>query len=72
MNYLRSALIVLATSLSPEEEAFNKFIIEFDKQYATKEEYNFRLNIFKDTLKFNKEMQEDGLELGLNHMSDWT
>jgi hypothetical protein len=54
MNYFRSALVVLVTTISPEEKAFNDYIIKFGKNYATKEEYNFRLKIFTENLNYNK------------------
>jgi len=59
------------------ETAFNQHIAEFGKMYGTKEEYQFRLNIFSQNMKkiaeHNSENTEfDSHRLEINHMADWT
>ena len=51
-----------------------KYITEYGKSYATKEEYKFRLAEFKKSLKHIAEHDEatHGHSVGINHMSDWT
>ena len=47
---------------------------EFGKSYATDEEYQLRYQAFKDNLSqiLSHDSQQEGFEVGLNEMSDWT
>jgi hypothetical protein len=38
----------LAGPSNPVEAAFGKYIAKYHKSYATKEEYNYRLNVFTE------------------------
>jgi cathepsin L len=55
--------------------AFVNFIAEHGKSYGTREEYQFRLNLFAEKVsviqKHNSE-NADGHVMGLNSMADWT
>ena len=54
---------------------FDSYVAEYGKSYGTKEEYEFRLQIFADNLKKineHNEMYTDDAVWGLNHMADWT
>lgn len=58
------------------KSAFDNYVAEYGKSYGTKEEYEFRLNIFAKNLKMVSEHNTangDSAEtLGVNHMSDWS
>jgi len=68
------ALAVVANAISEHEFAFIKFIAEYGKQYATIEQYNYRLEQFSRTyaeiVKHNSE--EHQFKLGVNEFSDWS
>ena len=54
---------------------FMSYISEYSKSYGTKEEYNFRADIFKKNLLVIAEHNSKNDEthtLGINHFSDWT
>ena len=63
-----------ATPMGEFEHEFIKFIAEHNRSYATKEEYEFRLNEFSRNAKFIKEFNKKGSKqiVAHNHMSDWT
>jgi len=50
-------------------------VTSYGKSYGTKDEYEFRLQIFADNLKkineHNENYPEDAV-WGINHLSDWT
>jgi hypothetical protein len=51
------------------------YVTEWSKSYGTKEEFQFRMEQFKNTLKKIAEHEANPLHkstVGLNHMSDWT
>jgi len=56
------------------DEMFNQHLEEYNKVYATKEEYNFRREIFRKNMKIIEDhnSRDEGFELGINHMIDWT
>ena len=66
--------LFLSEQLEADEAAFLKYLTEFGKSYATKEEYKFRLAEFKKSLKHIAEHDEvaTGHSVGVNHFSDWT
>lgn len=51
-----------------------QYVVEYGKNYGTKEEFNFRFAEFKKQIKFIRQHDEKstGHQVGLNHMSDWT
>lgn len=53
-------------------EAFQTFITKHNKNYLTKEEYNARLQIFKNNLDLikNHNAEKEGFELGVNKFAD--
>jgi len=53
---------------------FMKYITEFGKHYGTKAEYEYRAELFKETLAHINEHNDSGAThtLGINHMSDWS
>lgn len=51
-------------------DQFTSYMTLYGKTYKTKEEFEFRLSIFQEKLKFIKNFE--GHEVGLNHMSDWS
>jgi len=57
---------------SADEARFMEFIAEHGKSYGTREEYEFRYNIFKNRLAFHKEHNAKNLTwtVGVNHMTD--
>lgn len=58
------------------ETTFNEYIAKHGKSYGTKEEYQFRLNIFAENLRKveenNKDTSGDKHMLAMNHMADWS
>jgi cathepsin L len=56
------------------EHEFIKFIATHNRRYATKEEYNARLNAFSANHSFVKEFSKKGSKqtVAINHMGDWT
>ena len=55
---------------------FDNYVAEYGKSYGTKEEYEFRLNIFAKNFKLisehNTQNGDNAETLGVNHMSDWS
>jgi len=76
MKFTVAALLGVASAADFEtERAFISYLNEHGKSYGTREEFNFRLNIFAEKLRFiekhNSENTDDHT-VGLNHMADWT
>eukprot|EP00344_Euplotes_crassus_P000766 CAMPEP_0196999252 /NCGR_PEP_ID=MMETSP1380-20130617/4468_1 /TAXON_ID=5936 /ORGANISM="Euplotes crassus, Strain CT5" /LENGTH=334 /DNA_ID=CAMNT_0042416113 /DNA_START=26 /DNA_END=1030 /DNA_ORIENTATION=- len=69
------ALVFLTASpTSPNDVAFQSFIGEHGRNFASTEEYNFRKGIFEQSLKKVEEHNAKGLSwtYALNEFSDWT
>lgn len=65
----------LYSNLSAEETEFIKFSSLFGKSYGTKEEYEFRQSLFKNTLAFIRSenvKSENAFTVGINKFADWT
>ena len=65
----------LYTNLSADEREFVKYTSLFGKSYATKEEYEFRQQLFKNTLEFiraENSNSENFFTVGVNKFADWT
>jgi len=65
----------LYTNLSADEREFVKYTSLFGKSYATKEEYEFRQQLFKNTLEFiraENSNTENFFTVGVNKFADWT
>jgi C1A family cysteine protease len=65
----------LYTALSAEDMEFLKFVSLHGKSYGTKEEFEFRAQIFKKTLATlaNENSRNDNtFRVGLNKFADWT
>jgi C1A family cysteine protease len=62
--------------VSEEVQAkFNEFVAAHGKNYATEEEYRFRLETFNQNLEhieIHNSMNADDARLGVNFMADWT
>jgi len=65
----------LYTALSTEDMEFLKFVSLHGKSYGTKEEFEFRSEIFKKTLanlSVENSRNENTFRLALNKFADWT
>jgi hypothetical protein len=65
----------LYSNLSADDMEFIKFTALFSKSYGTKEEFDFRSNIFKNTLAFIRSenaRNENSFTVGINKFADWT
>ena len=63
----------LFKSLTADEKEFSQYVTKFGKNYATREEYDFRFGVFSKNLKIiNNHPKDSSFQLGLNHMTDWT
>ncbi len=61
--------------MTQEEREFVKYMALYGKSYGTKEEYEFRANLFKKTLKFVKTENakpENTFTVGVNKFADRT
>jgi len=61
--------------MTAQDYQFMAYVTEYGKTYGTKAEFDFRGNLFKDTLTQIEESNanpENTHVLGVNHMSDWT
>jgi len=62
--------------VEPEvEKEFMNWLAKHGKNYGTKEEYQFRLNVFAKKMSFIEKFHEEnseGHDLELNHMADFT
>lgn len=73
-SYMGSVILNQST-FTEDEQAFVKFMSHHRKSYATKEEYEFRLNIFRKTLEnINTENANPAntFTLGVNKFADWS
>lgn len=61
------------TQVSAESQ-FMEFVSEYRRSYFSKEEYNYRLGVFKTFLKTVEERNnnEDGVVHGITKFADWT
>lgn len=77
---MRTQLIALVASvamatplLTAEDKQFMEYVVQHGKSYATKEEYEFRSDLFKKTLAKLAEHPENSTStVGVNFMADWT
>ncbi|CAI2373112.1 unnamed protein product [Moneuplotes crassus] len=62
------------SSVDEVELAFGAYTTEFNKNYQSEEEYNFRKNIFEANLKTINEHNAKGVSftMGTNAFTDWT
>ena len=60
--------------ISDAERQFINFIVEYNRYYETKEEYDLRLAIFEQKLQFFEEFNagEHKFKVGINKFADWT
>ena len=60
--------------ISDQENQFFRYIAQYGKTYGTKEEYNFRLQVFADRLAEIEQINaENGTStVGINKFADWT
>jgi hypothetical protein len=73
-NYFNSINATPDDYTDSYEQQYQDFLATHGKSYATEEEFNMRLGIFIDHLKFNAahDPELEGHTVGLNEMSDWT
>ena len=65
----------LYTTLSSEDFEYLKYVAKFGKSYGTKEEFQFRGDIFKNTLAALAEVNsqnDNTFSVGVNKFADWT
>ena len=65
----------LYTALSAEDMEFLKFVSLHGKSYGTKEEFEFRSDIFKKNLasiNLENSKNDNSFRLGVNKFADWT
>ena len=65
----------LYSTLSADDMEFIKYTALFSKSYGTKEEFDFRSNLFKNTLAFIRSenaRNENTFTVGINKFADWT
>jgi cathepsin L len=64
----------LATPITDAERAFINFVSEHHRSYGTKEEYEFRLNLFSEAYKAVQSHNAEGhsFSLGINQFADMT
>ncbi len=63
------------SNFAEEEQGFVKFMSRHGKSYGTKEEYEFRFNIFRktlETIKTENANPANTFTLGLNKFADWS
>jgi len=76
MKFTFALLGAVAAAVDADtERAFINYIAENGKSYGTREEYEFRLNVFAAKSKFIEEhnsRNEGDHVVAHNHMSDWT
>ncbi len=58
--------------LEAYENAFLEFVNEFDRSYATKREFTFRLAAFKKQFDYVNNFDVEGMTVGINQFSDLT
>jgi len=65
----------LYTNLSSDELEYLKFVAKYGKSYGTKEEFEFRGDVFKNTLAALAEVNsqnDNTFRVGVNKFADWT
>lgn len=65
----------LYTPLTAEDHEFMKYVAKYGKSYGTKEEFDFRANLFKQSLakvSMNNARNDVTYRLGLNKFADYT
>ena len=64
----------VSTPFSEEEKEFINFIAKHQKNYFSKEEYNYRLGIFAENYRFVQEhnAKDSSYKVAINHLSDLT
>ena len=65
----------LYTSLTTEDMEFLKFVSQHGRSYGTKEEFELRSQIFKETLarvQLENQLAENTFTVGINKFADWT
>ena len=74
MRMIALATVAVATPMGEFEHEFIKFVAENNRRYATKEEYNARLDAFSVNHQFVKEFNKKSIKqrAEINHMGDWT
>jgi len=76
MKFAVAALIASVAAVDRDTEiAFVNYMSTHGKMYATKEEYEFRLDIFAKKMEFiekHNSLNADDHLVGLNHLADWT
>ena len=75
MNFIKQMLFTpgLFRPMTQDEREFNSYVSKFGKNYATKEEYDFRFNVYKKNVAVIRQHPADSsFQLGVNHMTDWT
>jgi C1A family cysteine protease len=61
--------------ITADDMAFLKFVSKFGKSFGTKEEFEFRANLFKSTLEqisLENSKNDNTFTLGINKFADWT
>ena len=71
-SYFQNMLFGVNELSSGPEIKFHSFMAEYNKNYATEEEYNLRFDIFKKNLEFVENHESDSFSVAINDMSDWT
>jgi len=69
------ALLLSTYTQTPDnDEAFQKFISQYGRNFASEDEYNMRKGIFAESLRKVEEHNAKGLSwtYGINKFSDWT
>jgi len=76
MKYLAFLALTQATELMEQADyKFLEFVVREGKSYATKAEFDFRSNIFKEKLAFiekHNSQPDRSFDLGVNSMMDYT
>lgn len=74
MKSVAFAAVAAATPMGEFEHEFIKFVAQNNRRYATKEEYNARLQAFSVNHQFVKEFNKRSVKqtVALNQMADWT
>jgi C1A family cysteine protease len=65
----------LYTNLSTEDLEYLKYVAKYGKSYGTKEEFEFRGDVFKNTLAALAEVNsqnDNTFRVGINKFADWT
>jgi KDEL-tailed cysteine endopeptidase len=74
-NYYPQAIYLSNANLTADDMEFVKFTALYSKSYGTKEEFEFRANLFKNRLaqiRSENAKQENSFIVGINKFADWT